>query len=93
MAIEWDTDREEHLARHKVTIAQAEEALADPDAVRLVPDPASMSGVGIRTVGYSASFGDLLSVLSYVDSEGVEHGTTAFRARGKFRRNYTEREA
>ena len=90
MAMIWGGDREEHLARHDVTIAMAQEAEADPKAVRLVPDPASISGAGIRTIGHSASFGDLLSVLSYIDEDGVEQGSTAYLAKGKFRRYYHE---
>ena len=81
MAIEWDTDREAHLARHHVTIAQANEALTDPNRVVINPDYASISGRGIRTIGYSASFGGLLSVMTWIDQHGVERGTTAFRAK------------
>lgn len=92
MVIAWGEDRDEHLAPHKVTVAQAEEALADPSAVVITPDPATISGQGIRTIGFSASFGDLLCVLSYIDDDGVEQGTTAFKAKGKFRRYYRERE-
>lgn len=90
MAITWSEDREEHLARHGVNIRQAEEALNDPDAVIINPDYASKSGLGIRTIGYSRSYGDLLSVLTWVDSQGVTNGATAFRAKGKDRRYYEE---
>lgn len=88
MAITWGEDRSEHLARHGVTIEQAEEALADPERVVIRPDYASISGRGIRTIGWSASFGDLLAVLSYIDNHDVEQGTTAFRAKGRDRRSY-----
>ncbi|MGV0740962.1 hypothetical protein [Mycolicibacterium sp. XJ870] len=38
------------------------------------------------------SFDDLLAVLSYIDNQGVEQGTTAFRAKGRDRRHYYEQE-
>lgn len=79
MALIWDTDREEHLAAHKVTIAEAEEALSDPDRVVFDPDYKSKSGRSIRTVGFSRSFGDLLAVFT-VPFEGDVYGLTAYRA-------------
>lgn len=88
MALNWNTDREDHLARHGVTIAQADEAFAHVDALTIDPDYNSVSGISIRTIGYSVSFGDLLSVLSYVDNDGVQQGTTAFRANKRDRRIY-----
>lgn len=47
----WEDDRDEHLARHGVTIDQANEALDDAKRVVIDPDYASKSGVGIRTIG------------------------------------------
>jgi hypothetical protein len=38
------TYRREHLARHGVTVEQAEEALLDPGCVVLDPDPAARPG-------------------------------------------------
>ncbi|MBP2454828.1 transposase [Mycolicibacterium lutetiense] len=88
MALTWESDRDDHLARHGVTTDQADEAFAHEDALTINPDYGSISGLGIRTIGYSASFGDLLSVLSYFDNDGVQQGTTAFRANRKDRRYY-----
>ncbi|MDX1873680.1 transposase [Mycolicibacterium sp. 120266] len=79
MALIWGTDRGEHLARHGVTIAQAEEAMADPERVVFTPDYKSKSGRSIRTIGFSRSFGDLLAVFT-VQFEGAVYGLTAFRA-------------
>jgi len=42
------------------------------------------------SAGYSPSFGDLLTVMSFIDDNGVEQGTTAFCAEGKDRRYYNE---
>ena len=88
MALNWNPDRDEHLARHGVTTAQADEAFAHEDALTIEPDYNSVSGRGIRTIGFSNSFGDLLSVLSYFDHNGVQQGTTAFRANKRDRRIY-----
>jgi len=87
MAMIWDTDRDEHLARHGVTIAQAEEALADPDRVVFIPDYKSKSGRSIRTIGFSSSFGDVLAVFT-VQFEGDVYGLTAFRADKRDRGHY-----
>ncbi len=87
MAITWGSDKAEHLTRHGVTTAQADEAFYDVDAIVINPDYASSSGRGVRTIGYSASFGDLLAVLTLVDG-GITFGNTAFRAKRKDRRYY-----
>lgn len=89
MAVIWESDRAEHLARHGVTIAQAEEALYDDNAVVISPDYASKSGKGVRTIGYSANFGDLLTVLT-VRHEGHIYGATAFPTDRRDRRYYEE---
>lgn len=88
MEITWAADRDAHLARHGVTIAQANEAVAHDDALEINPDYNSKTGLSIRVIGYSASFGDLLSVLSYIDNDGARQGTTAFRANKRDRRYY-----
>jgi uncharacterized DUF497 family protein len=90
VAINWTSDKADHLARHGVTVAQANEAFYEPDAVVINPDYASQSGLGIRTVGFSVSFGDLISVLTWRDSAGQQQGATAFPARAKDRRYYEE---
>ncbi|TDH57536.1 transposase [Mycobacterium eburneum] len=86
----WESDRDEHLARHGVTIAQANEALYDLDAIVINPDYAAISGKGVRTIGYSDSFGDLITVIT-VPFEGRTYGATAFPSEGRDRRYYEER--
>lgn len=83
----WVEDRHEHLARHEVTVEQAEEALNDPERVTLDPDPASHNGRGIRVIGYSPTAGAVLCVLTVVH-EGTLYGSTAFRANNTYRRIY-----
>lgn len=71
--------REDRLARHGVTIAEAEEALADVDAVVFDRDYASKSGRSIRTIGSSRSFGDLPAVFT-VPFKCDVYGFAAYRA-------------
>jgi hypothetical protein len=54
----------------------ANEALSDPDALRIDPDPASKSGRSVRTIGYSASAGGLVTVITLID-DGVTYGVNA----------------
>jgi hypothetical protein len=58
--------------------------------VVLDPDPASISGRSIRTIGYSASFGDILTVIT-VEDDGITYGSNAWRANDRDRRTYRER--
>jgi hypothetical protein len=52
-----------HLDRHNVYPAWANEAVADPEACWLSPDPASISGLSIRVIGYSGSADTILTVI------------------------------
>lgn len=62
-----------------MTIVQANEALDDHDAVVITPDYASKSGLGVRTIGYSDSFGGILAVITVL-FEGVIYGATAYES-------------
>ncbi|MGB5151958.1 MAG: hypothetical protein WBN99_18970 [Mycobacterium sp.] len=52
--VDW-SQRGEYVAKHGITVEQANEALADPDAVTIVPDPASITGRGVRTIGFPSA--------------------------------------
>jgi hypothetical protein len=54
------------------------------------PDPASISGRSVRTIGYSPGFGDLLAIIT-VEDQGVVYGANAWRANDRDRRTYRER--
>ncbi|MGB5110159.1 MAG: hypothetical protein WBO08_00525 [Mycobacterium sp.] len=54
MVVDW-SQRGEYVAKHGITVEQANEALADPDAVTIVPDPASITGRGVRTIGFPSA--------------------------------------
>ena len=48
---------------HQVTPEEADEALADIDAVWFDPDPHSESGRSVRVIGYSHSRNKILTVI------------------------------
>ncbi len=54
VVVDW-SQRGEYVAKHGITVEQANEALADPDAVTIVPDPASITGRGVRTIGFPSA--------------------------------------
>jgi hypothetical protein len=54
---------------HKVTVAEASEALDDVDAVWLDPDPKSTSERSIRVIGYSPTRVDILTIILVRDPE------------------------
>lgn len=89
MAVDW-SKRGEYIAKHGITTAQADEALADLNAVVIVPDPASISGRSVRTIGLAASCGDVIVVITLEDG-GVVYGVNAWRANDRDLRTYNER--
>lgn len=64
-----------------------DESVNDASAVVIRPDYNSKSGLGVRTIGYSVTYGDLISVIT-VEHQGVVYGATAFRSESKDRRYY-----
>jgi uncharacterized DUF497 family protein len=86
---DWSHRGEYIEAKHGVTAEQADEALADPQAVVYDPDYNSKSGEGVRTIGESPSFGDILTVIT-VEEGGVVYGANAWKANGRDRRYYEE---
>jgi uncharacterized DUF497 family protein len=82
--------KDAHLARHGVTVEQADEALSDAGRVVLDPDPAATpGGRGVRTVGYSRSAGAVLCVIT-VTEKGITYGATAFKANTTYQGIYRE---
>jgi len=61
--IDWSKRAGYIRERHQVESAWADEAVTDPEARWLVPDPASASGVSIRVIGYSGSADAVLTVI------------------------------
>lgn len=89
MAVDW-SKRGEYIAKHGITVTQANEALADVNAVTIVPDPASITGRTIRTIGFATSSNDIIVVITLEDG-GVVYGVNAWRSNDRDRRTYTER--
>ena len=89
MAVDW-SKRGEYIAKHGITVTQANEALADINAVTIVPDPASISGRSIRTIGFATSCSDVIVVITLEDS-GVVYGVNAWLANDRDRHTYNER--
>ncbi|WP_010118954.1 hypothetical protein [Corynebacterium nuruki] len=65
---DW-TYRASYIAKHGTTVAQVEEALSDDERLVLEPDPASRSGVSVRTIGFSASAAAVLTVITVLDGD------------------------
>lgn len=87
MRVDWTYQADYMATRHGVTVEQANEALADPDALVFDPDYASRSGRSVRTIGWSPSSGRLLTVITVVDA-GVVYGVNAWPANDIDTRHY-----
>ena len=70
----------------------ANEALNDPDALRIDPDPASKSGRSVRTIGYSSQASCLISVIT-VEEAGVTYGINGWKSNETDTRRYREERA
>lgn len=89
MAVDWSKRSEYITLKHGVTPAQADEALADDNAVVFTPDYNSASGESVRTIGDSPSYGDILTVIT-VDHDGTTYGVNAWKANSRDRRYYEQ---
>ncbi|MEN4449987.1 transposase [Mycobacterium sp. SM3041] len=90
MAVDW-SKRGEYIAKRNLTPAQANEALADPDRVVIIPDYNSNSGDSARTIGYSATVGAVLSVITvYSHEDGKTYGANAWKSNARDRRYYEQ---
>jgi len=76
-------------AKHGIVPEWANEALLDPDLVVLDPDPASSTGQSVRTIGYSATAGTLITVITVL-SEGKLYGANGWRSSTTDQRRYRE---
>ena len=65
--------------RHGIEAKWADEALKDPNALRITPDPSSKSGRSVRTIGYSPSAGCVLTIIT-LDQEGATYGVNGWRS-------------
>ncbi|ODR03272.1 transposase [Mycolicibacillus koreensis] len=87
---DW-SKRGDYIAKHNVTPAEANEAIADPERLVIDPDPASKSGRSIRTIGYSTTAQAVLTVI-VLDYEGTTYGVNAWKANARDQRRYNDTE-
>lgn len=73
-----------HL-RHGVSPEEATDALNDPDAVTIVPDPASRSGRSVRVIGRS---GRRVLTVIVVEAGGVWYGVNGWPASTRDQRRH-----
>ena len=79
------------LEKHQVTVSEAGEAIADPDALWFDPDPRSNSGISVRVIGYSHTRQEVLAViLVHNDEHDGYYGATAHAANNREIRAYNE---
>ncbi|MGH9104737.1 MAG: transposase [Acidimicrobiales bacterium] len=69
-AVDWSYRADYMRERHGIEEEWANEALQDPDALRIDPDPASRTRRSVRTIGNSTSAGYLVTVIT-VEEDGV----------------------
>jgi hypothetical protein len=79
-------------AQHQVTVQQANEALADSDALLFDPDPKSTSGQSARLVGYSPTAAAVLVIILVrrEDRPGSWWGANGWRANSADHRTCAE---
>jgi len=65
------------------------EAMHDPGALRISPDPSSRSGRSDRTISYSPAAGCLLTVITLADGP-VTYGVNGWRSNSSDARRYKE---
>jgi hypothetical protein len=61
--VDWSKRAAYIRDRHQVEPAWANEAVSDPEACWLDPDPSSISGLSVRVIGYSGSVDAVLAVI------------------------------
>lgn len=87
--VDWSQRGEYMQQRHGIAPTWADEALSDPDRVVLDPDPASKSGRGTRTVGFSPTAQYLVTVI-LLEHEGTVYGVNGWRSNSTDQRRYKE---
>jgi hypothetical protein len=95
--VDWSQRASYIRERHQVESTWADEAVNDPGACWLDPDPASTSGLSVRVVGYSESADAVLTVILVPgDTDPEQHadgdwwGSNAWRANNRDLRLYRE---
>jgi len=87
--VDWTHGADHMRSRHGVEVDWANEALRDPDALRIDPDPSSKSGRSARTIGYSPTVGSPLTVIT-VTEDVKTYGVNGWRSNPTDIRRYRE---
>lgn len=89
--VDW-SHAEGHLReRGRITVAEANDALADPERVVIDPDYNSKSGRSVRIIGFSPLAGWLLTII-VVEEDGREYGVNGWHSNDKDHRIYNGEE-
>lgn len=75
--VDWSYRGEYMERRHGVSSIKANDALNEPDAVTIHPDPASVSGQSTRVIGRARSTSRLLTVI-VLDRNDVCYGVNGW---------------
>lgn len=87
--VDWQHGAGHMWDRHQVAVAEANEALADIDALWFDPDPRSLSGRSVRVIGYCHSRRAVLTiVLVHWDGGGGYWGANGWESNNSDRRRY-----
>lgn len=87
--MDWSYRADYMRERHGIEVEWADEALEDPDALRIDPDPASRSGRSVRTIGYATKAGYLVTVIT-VEEAGSTYGVNGWKSNEIDIRRYRE---
>lgn len=86
--VDWTHGAAHMWASHMVTVTEADEAVADIDAVWFDPDPHSKSGRSVRVIGYSHSRQAILTVILVHRDDGGYWGANGWESSTSDRRRY-----
>ncbi len=86
--VDWAHGAEHMRVGHGVTPEEAEEAIADIDAVWFDPDPNTKSGSSVRVIGYSHSRRAVLTVILVHRDEGGYWGANGWESNSSDQRRY-----
>jgi uncharacterized DUF497 family protein len=89
LVADWAHRGDYIVAKHDVTPEQANEALDDPNAVIFDPDYNTNSGKSLRTIGYSPSKREVLTVIT-LKLPSIVYGASAWKSNSRDRRYYQQ---
>jgi hypothetical protein len=84
----WTRGEAHMWANHKIAVAEANEALADVEALWFDPDPRSRSGRSVRVIGYSYSHRAVLTVILVHRDGGGFWGANGWESNQSDRQRY-----